>query len=153
MGLAEALRAEVRAEIDALVAPGAADAQDFEAFEQAVRRKVLAIAARAVEERLNADRSDYAGPAAPCACGQTARTVGRRAKTFQSALGPLRLERSWYHCGTCHAGWSPRDRVLGLQDTSLSPGGLDQIGLAGSVSAEEDGQQLEQIQLGGGEVL
>ena len=53
-GFEEALRAEVRAEIDALVAPGAADAQDFEALEQAVHGKVLAIAARAVEERLNA---------------------------------------------------------------------------------------------------
>ena len=63
--------------IPPLVAPGAVDAQDLEAFEQAVRRKVLAIAARAVEERLNADRSDYDGPAAPCACGQTARYVGR----------------------------------------------------------------------------
>ena len=63
--------------IPPLVAPGAVGEQDFEVVEQAVRRTVLAIAARAVEERLNADRSDYDGPAAFCACGQTARTVGR----------------------------------------------------------------------------
>lgn len=56
---------------------GRADEQDLEALEQAARRKALAVAARTVEGRLNADRSDHDGPAAPCACGQTARTVGR----------------------------------------------------------------------------
>ena len=64
----------------------------------AVRRKVMGVAARAVEQRLNADTSDHAGPMLPCACGQSARYAGRHGKNFESVLGPLRLERAYYHC-------------------------------------------------------
>jgi len=39
----------------------------------AARRQALGLAARALEQRLNADTSDYAGPQLPCACGQAAR--------------------------------------------------------------------------------
>lgn len=46
----------------------------------AVRRKVMRVAARAVEQRLNTDTSDYAGPTLPCACGQSARYAGRHGK-------------------------------------------------------------------------
>ena len=82
-----------------------------------------------VERRLNADRSDYAGPTASCACGQAARYAGRRRKTFTTVLGPLTLERAYYHCDACRAGMCSRDRALGLHDTSLSPGALRMVGL------------------------
>ena len=38
------------------------DDWDFEAIEMAVRRKAMGVAARAVEQRINADTFDYAGP-------------------------------------------------------------------------------------------
>lgn len=69
------------------VAPGAAAALDFEALETHVRRQALQLAARAVEQRLNADLSDCVGPTAPCSCGRPARYAGRPAKTFESAVG------------------------------------------------------------------
>ena len=47
-------------------------------------------------------------------------------------LGPLTLERAYYHCDTCRAGICPRDRALGLHATSLSPGVLRMVGLAAS---------------------
>jgi hypothetical protein len=62
----------------------------------AARRQALGVAARALEQRLNADTSDYAGPQLACACGQSARYIDRRAKTFVSALGAIRLERAYY---------------------------------------------------------
>ena len=82
--------------------------------------------------RLNEDHSDHSGSTTACACGQTARYAGRRPKTFTSVLGPLTLERAYYHCDACRAGICPRDRALGLHATSLSPGVLRMVGLAAS---------------------
>ena len=65
-----------------------------------------------------------------CACGQAARYAGRRPKTFLSVLGPLTLERTYYHCDTCRAGICPRDRTLGLEGGSLSPATTRMVGFA-----------------------
>lgn len=53
----------------------------------AARRQVLRIAARALEQPLNADTRDHAGPELLCSCGGSTRYHGRREKTFESALG------------------------------------------------------------------
>ena len=125
--------AAIEAEVDALIGSGRADAQDFEALEQALRRQALGIAASTVARRLNEDHSDHSGSTTVCACGQTARYAGRRPKTFTSVLGPLTLERAYYYyCDACRAGTCPRDRALGLHATSLSPGVLRMVGLAAS---------------------
>ena len=44
----------------------------FEAAETAVRTAILAVAARFVAERLNADHSDQHAAGLPCGCGHTA---------------------------------------------------------------------------------
>ena len=81
-----------------------------------------------------------------CACGQTARYAGRRPKTFTTVLGPLTLERAYYHCDTCQAGVCPRDRALGLHETSLSPATTRMVGLAAlSVSFAEAGELLKAL--------
>ena len=100
------------------------------------------MAARAVERRLNADTTDAAGPTVPCACGQPARYAGRRAKTFESVLGALTLERAYYHCESCEAGFCPRDRVLGVEGSSLSPGVLRMVGRVGAMVSFEEGHEL-----------
>ncbi len=87
----------------------------------ASRRRALHVAARAVEQRLNADRSDHTGATFRCPCGKVARYAGRRSKTFTSVLGPLTLKRAYYVCDACQGGTCPRDRALGMADTSLSP--------------------------------
>ncbi len=102
----------------------------------------MQVAARAVEERFNADSSDCLGPVAPCRCGELARYAGRRPKTFESVLGPLTLERAYYHCQTCGAGFCPRDRSLGLEGETLTPGVLRMVGLVGAMGSFEEGQQL-----------
>jgi hypothetical protein len=85
---------------------------------------------------------DHTGPSLACACGQPARYVGRRAKRFQSVLGELVLDRAYYHCATCQAGFCPRDRALGLKDASLSPGVQRMVGLVGAMVSFEEGHEL-----------
>ena len=117
---------------------------DLEALETAARRSVLQLAARAIERCLNADTSDCAGPQLPCACGASARYVGRRRKSFQSVLGPLELERAYYHCPNCQQGFFPRDRSLGLENTSLSPAVTRMIAAVGALVSFQEGSELLQ---------
>ena len=108
----------------------------------AARRHALRVAACAVEKRLNADTSDYTGPQMPCACRGIARYAGRRRKTFESVLGLLTLERAYYHCAACGAGFYPRDRALGLEGGMLSPGVLRMVGMVGAMVSFEEGHEL-----------
>ena len=72
--LAESLAAEAAREIERLLGADATQTLgDFEAAETAVRTAVLAVAARFVAERLNADHSDQHAAGLPCGCGHTAR--------------------------------------------------------------------------------
>jgi len=114
--------------------------------EMAARRQALRLAARALEQRLNADTSDHAGPDLPCACGEPAQYRGRHEKTFESVLGPLRLQRAYYHCAKCQGGFCPRDRALRLELFSLTPGVLRMSGsTAALVSFEESSALLHEL--------
>ncbi len=107
---------------------------------------MLGVAARAVEQRLNADHSDHSGPTRPCPCGQPARYAGRRAKRFTTVLGDLTLYRAYYHCAACQTGSAPRDQHLGLVDTSLSPAVTRMVGFVGAlVSFQEGGALLRDL--------
>lgn len=112
----------------------------------AARRQALHLAARALEQRLNADLSDYAGPQLPCRCGGVAEYHGRHQKTFESVLGPLHLERAYYHCAPCQSGFCPRDRALRMELFSLTPGVLRMTGsTAALVSFEESSALLHEL--------
>lgn len=100
------------------------------------------MAARAVERRINADTSDHVGPTMFCSCGKPARYAGRRDKIFESVLGPLKFSRAYYHCASCEAGFCPRDRSLGLEGGSASPGVLRMIGRVGAMVSFEEGHEL-----------
>ena len=119
----------------------------------AARRQALRLAARAVEQRLNADTSDYSGPQLPCACGQAARYVDRRPKNFQSVLGPLRLERAYYHCADCGQGFCPRDTSLGLAQASLTPAVTRMVAAVGALVPDPRplfGKRLRELRLARG---
>ena len=100
--------------------------------------------AAAVEQKLNADHSDYQGPQAACACRQPARYAGRKAKSFHSVVGRLILERAYYHCSACQRGFYPRDRAWGLEASSLSPGVIRMVAAVGAAVSFEEGSQLLQ---------
>lgn len=112
----------------------------------AARRHALRVAARLIEGHLNADRSDDVGPAIACACGSGARYAGRRPKTFSTALGEMTLVRAYYWCAACGTGVCPRDRELGLADTSLSPAVTRMVGqTAALVSFAESSELLGEL--------
>lgn len=129
-------------ELQTLLGRSAAQDLDLEAVETAARCQALRLAARALEQRLNADTSDYAGPRLTCACGQWARYVGRRAKSFVSVLGPLRLERAYYHCAVCGRGFCPRDRAMRLEGGSLTPAVTRMTAAVGALVSFQEGSDL-----------
>jgi hypothetical protein len=75
-------------------------------------------------------------------CGAPARYAGRRDKTVTSVLGELRLERAYYSCEECAAGFYPRDAALGVQGASRSPGVTRMIGQVGAMVSFEEGHEL-----------
>ena len=111
-------------------------------METAARRGALAVAARAVARRLNADHTDHAGPRVPCRCGQPARYAGRKVKTILTALGAMPLERAYYHCDACRHGFCPRDRVLGVEGASLSPAVTRMVGTAAALVSFAESSEL-----------
>ncbi|MDE0275679.1 MAG: hypothetical protein OYH76_07270 [Defluviicoccus sp.] len=139
-GLDAAIAEEIEAEVERLIGAGVVD--DFQAIETEARRVALRIMGQAVAHRLNADRSDDRGPWLSCACGGEARFAGRRPKTFTTAPGPLTLDRAWYRCDSCHTGFSPRDRALGMENTFLSPAALRMIGIAAARTGFEGSSAL-----------
>jgi hypothetical protein len=102
----------------------------------------MRVAARAVEQRLNADTSDHVGSTTPCVCGCPARYAGRRRKGFLSVLGELRLQRAYYHCEACGRGFCPRDRSLGLEGSSLSPAVTRMVGQVAAMVSFAEGSEL-----------
>ena len=145
--IAKSLAAEAAREIERLLGADATQTLgDFEAAETAVRTAVLALAARFVAQRLNADHSDQHAAGLPCRCGHTARYVGRRAKTLRTALGAMTLERAYYHCACCRTGFCPRDRTLGIDGTTLSPAATRMTAAAAArVSFKEASTLLDEL--------
>ena len=129
-------------EIETLLGRQAVVDLDFEALEVAVRQQVLQLAGQAVEQRLNADLSDQANACVRCSCGREAHFAGRRAKQVHSVLGPLRLERAYYHCSACGHGYCPRDEHLGIENTSLSPALTRMVGTVGAMVSFQEGSEL-----------
>ena len=145
--IAKSLAAEATREIERLLGADATQTLgDFEAAETAVRTAVLAVAARFVAERLNADHSDQHAAGLPCRCGHTARYAGRRAKTIHTALGAMTLQRAYYHCASCRTGFCPRDRTLGIDETTLSPAATRMTAAAAArVSFKEASTLLDEL--------
>src|SRR5467141_176369 len=141
-GLQTALQKEIIREIETLIGNQSIADLDFEAVEMAARRQSLRLAARALEQRLNTDTSDHVGPQLPCPCGGSAQYHGRHEKTFESVLGPLHLQRAYYHCEQCESGFCPRDRALGLESFSLTPGVLRMTASAAALLSFEESSGL-----------
>lgn len=99
-----------------------------------------------IEQKFNSDISDYVGALIACACGGMASYAGRRDKVFITAVGEMTLSRAYYHCGECASGFCPRDRVLGMEQSWLSPAVTRMNGTAASkVSFKETSELLLEL--------
>ena len=141
-GLSTTFQNEIAQEIEFLLGRQSIADLDLEAVEMAVRRQALRLAAQALEQRLNADASDYTGPELACPCGAVAQYRDRHERSFISALGLLRLKRAYYHCDHCHSGFCPRDRMLGLEKFSLTPAVVRMTGSTGALVSFEESRGL-----------
>lgn len=90
-------------------------------LETAVRAAMLGLGANVLETLLGADRG-HRGPDLTCPAGHRTTFVGYRPKTIDTVLGPVRVERAYYHCAVCKSGVVPRDADLGVTGGSTSPG-------------------------------
>jgi hypothetical protein len=86
-----------------------------------LREGLLRLGGDLLGDLLSADRGQR-GPRIPCGHGHQAGFADYRDKTFDTVLGPVTVNRAWYHCAACRHGLAPRDAELGTAGTSLSPG-------------------------------
>ena len=90
-------------------------------LEMAVREGMLTVG-RSLLEQLLSTQDGHAGQRIDCGHGHQAEFVGNRDKNLDTVLGRVRVPRAYYHCRACHRGVVPRDRELGVEGRSLSPG-------------------------------
>jgi len=70
-------------------------------------------------------------------CKESAKFKEYRPKRVVSLLGPVQLQRGYYHCRACHRGHVPWDGGLRLTPRGLTPGAEEVVSLAGAKEAFE----------------
>lgn len=68
-------------------------------------------------------------------CDRRTPVHGERARSVQTVCGPLALRRPWYHCASCHQGFSPVDTTLGIPPRSAQRGAARLGGAGGGHAA------------------
>jgi hypothetical protein len=114
---------------------------DLESSETAIRSSVHRLGGSLLEKLLNAESGAYRGKQAECGQGHKAEFVGYRNKHLFTVLSPVRVQRAYYCCETCHEGWAPKDADLDIVGTSWSPGVRRMMGQVGGKEAFDDGRK------------
>src|SRR5712691_8330402 len=127
LGRYQQIAAEFAAEVEQMAATavaslgGDAGGAGLEAAELAIRAAMTKVGASLLAGLLAAD-AGYRGPAVGCGAGHQAEFVSYRDKGFDTVLGPVTVNRAWYHCAACRHGLAPRDTELGLDGDTMSRG-------------------------------
>lgn len=104
---------------------GDSDFGEMEAFILGLRKR---FGQRVAEALLEIQESRVSVTEPPCpGCGETGEYKGTTALTIESLLGPLTMERGYYYCPTCSAGYAPLDEQLDLPGKHWSAGVVRQI--------------------------
>ena len=110
----------------------------MEAIEFSIRHTMQGVGGVLLEKLLNADPRVYEAML-PCGSGHEARLMGTRPKKVVTALSPVEIQRAYYHCTDCQAGFFPKDRELDIEDTSFSPGVRRMMARVGAKESFEEG--------------
>ena len=111
------------------------------AIELAVRTAMTKLGAGLLEQLLASD-TGHRGPRIDCGSGHLAEFVSYRGKTLDTVLGPITLNRAYYHCSDCGHGVVPRDEELGVSHASLTPGLAAMTDRVGTAVAFAKGRDL-----------
>ena len=106
-----------------------------------LREGLLRLGGDMLGRLLSAGRG-HRGPRVPCGNGHQAVLIDYRDKTFDTVLGPVTVNRAWYHCAPCKHGFAPRDAEPGTDGTSLSPGLSAMTGIAAAAGPFAKGALL-----------
>lgn len=120
---------------------------DLEAWEMAIRYSMHAVGGVLLEKLVNADAC---GPSkdrrVDCRAGHEAAFVGYRCKRVTTVLSPVEIRRAYYRCPECGEGVIPKDRELGIEGTSFSPGVRRMMARVGAKESFEEGRiDLEEL--------
>jgi hypothetical protein len=83
-----------------------------------------------------------------CPCGQQAHYHQLRTKPVLTALGRAQVSRPYYWCPACHAGQSPADVELDIEDTEFSPGVRRLQALVGQDAPFDQGREPMKVLAG-----
>lgn len=119
---------------------------DLEAIETATRAAMHRAGAGALKHLLQ--ESGPVPARVACQCGQSARYREKRSRNLLTAVGPVRFERAYYACDSCHRGQSPRDRELDVLETEYSPGVRRMMAVVGSDASFDRGREQMELLAG-----
>jgi len=106
-----------------------------------LRERMHRVGAVVLEQLLNTEGGGYEGRRRSCPNGHGAVFVEYRPKQVLTVLGPVEVQRAYYHCPTCQAGIIPRDEALDIVGSSFSPGVRRMMGRVGSKESFQEGQE------------
>jgi len=85
------------------------------------------------DECLGWHGSGYVGSQVTCSCGGVSKFKNHHPKRIVSLCGETTVMRSYYHCGSCGAGYVPLDAKLGLDSGCTSVGVRTKVGRLGAM--------------------
>lgn len=93
-------------------------------------------------------KGGYEGASLVCPhCSKDARFVSRRVKTFQTLVGTIQVQRSYYHCRSCGQGQVPWDEKLGFNQRAFTPAAQEIVAMAGTLISfpQASGKALQKM--------
>ena len=121
---------------------------DLQAVEMALRSGLHRAAAAALTELLRFPTPTAEQRTLPCGCGRPARYRELRTKPVLTAVGPVEVSRPYYWCPDCHAGQSPADVELDIENTEFSPGVRRMQALVGQEAPFDQGREQMKVLAG-----